>query len=229
MKINIRKGTLPIPIPQPVGGIMGLAKFSRDVIRALVALKNRQDSVQVPRRGGGGSSSPLPLTLKKGTDVDDIQIIPGYVNLEMPTLGGTALNHATPPEITVTADVWVWLKCVGTFGSPDTYVVTVETTTTATAPTGTTITAMLTIERHGYDGDLKFDVDNLPHGVIVDNIGLSGILVRAGETRRQIFLTAAEWVPETTRTYHAVAIGQGNQASRTLTLHVRRSGTVAAK
>ena len=141
MKINIRKGTLPIPIPQPVGGIMGLAKFSRDVIRSLVALKNRQDSVQVPRGGGGGSSSPLPLTLKKGTDVDDIQIIPGYVNLEMPTLGGTALNHATPPEITVTADVWVWLKCVGTFGSPDSYVVTVETTTTATAPTGTTITA----------------------------------------------------------------------------------------
>ena len=86
-------------------------------------------------------SSPLPLTLEKGTDVDDIQIIPGYVNLEMPTLGGTALNQATPPEITVTADVWVWLKCVGTFGSPDTYVVTVETTTTATAPTGTTITA----------------------------------------------------------------------------------------
>ena len=87
------------------------------------------------------SSSPLPLTLKKGTDVDEIQIIPGYVNLEMPTLGGTSLNHATPPEITVIADVWVWLKCVGTFGSPDTYVVTVETTTTATAPTGTTITA----------------------------------------------------------------------------------------
>ena len=138
--MNVRKGLLNIPIPQPVVGIMGLSKFSRDVIRALVALKNRQDSVQVPRRGGGGSS-PLPLTLKKGTDVDDIQIIPGYVNLEMPTLGGTALNQATPPEITVTADVWVWLKCVGTFGSPDTYVVTVETTTTATAPTGTTITA----------------------------------------------------------------------------------------
>ena len=108
------------------------------------AIEELQRAIQPPvkraaRRSGSGS--PLPLTLKKGTDVDDIQIIPGYVNLEMPTLGGTALNHATPPEITVTADVWVWLKCVGTFGSPDTYVVTVETTTTATAPTGTTITA----------------------------------------------------------------------------------------
>jgi len=64
--MNIRKGTLPIPIPQPVGGIMGLAKFSRDVIRSLVALKNRQDSVQVPRRGGGGGDShPFKLSVSK--------------------------------------------------------------------------------------------------------------------------------------------------------------------
>ena len=87
---------------------------------------------------------------------------------------------------------------------------------------------MLSIDRHGFDGDLKFDVDNLPHGVIVDDIGLSGILVRAGETHRQIFLTASDWVPETTRTFHAVSQGQGNLASGTLTLHVRRPGTVAA-
>ena len=32
---------------------------------------------------------------------------------------------------------------------------------------GETITAMLSIERNGFDGELKFDVDNLPHGVIV--------------------------------------------------------------
>jgi hypothetical protein len=89
---------------------------------------------------------------------------------------------------------------------------------------GTTITAMLSIERHGFNGDLKFDVDNLPHGVIVDDIGLSGILVRAGETRRQIFLTASDWVPETTRTFHAVSQGQGKLTSGTLKLHVRRNG-----
>ena len=40
---------------------MGLSKFSRDVIRALVALKNRQDSVQVPRRGGGGGVATGPF------------------------------------------------------------------------------------------------------------------------------------------------------------------------
>ena len=76
---------------------------------------------------------------------------------------------------------------------------------------------------------MKFDVDNLPHGVIVDNIGLSGVLVRANETERQIFLTARPWVPETTRWIHAVAQTQGNQASVALPLHIRRAASVAAK
>lgn len=88
---------------------------------------------------------------------------------------------------------------------------------------GTTITAMLSIERNGFKGDLKFDVDHLPHGVIVDNIGLSGILVRAGETHRRVYLTAANWVGETTRQIHAVSLGQGNQASKSIVLHVRRA------
>lgn len=87
---------------------------------------------------------------------------------------------------------------------------------------GTTMTAMLLLERHGFNGDLKFDVDHLPHGVIVDNIGLSGILVRAGETKRRIYLTAAKWVAPTTRKIDAVAQGQGNQASKPIVFHLRR-------
>lgn len=89
---------------------------------------------------------------------------------------------------------------------------------------GETITAMLSIERNGFDGELKFDVDNLPHGVIVDNIGLSGVLIRRGENRRQIFLTAADWVPETTRLIHAVAKAAGNQASAPIVFHVKDAG-----
>ena len=92
---------------------------------------------------------------------------------------------------------------------------------------GATITAMLSIERNGFEGELRFDVDNLPHGVIVDNIGLSGIMVREGENQRQIFLTAADWVQNTTRMIHAVAQGQGKQASWPISLHVRRPGQVA--
>lgn len=94
---------------------------------------------------------------------------------------------------------------------------------------GATITAKIIVERNGFDGDLKFDVDNLPHGIIVDNIGLSGVLVRAKETERQIFLTARPWIPETSRFIHAVAQVQGNQASKPVVLHVTGNGTVAAK
>jgi hypothetical protein len=93
---------------------------------------------------------------------------------------------------------------------------------------GTTITAKIRVERNGFDGDVKFDVDNLPHGVIVDNIGLSGVLVRANETERQIFLTARPWVPETTRWIHAVGQAAGNQATPAIPLHVRKNATVAA-
>ncbi len=94
---------------------------------------------------------------------------------------------------------------------------------------GETITAMLRVNRNGYDGDLKFDVDNLPHGIIVDNIGLSGILVRAKETERQIFITAADWVPETERSIHAVSREEGRQASRPLRFAVRIRKPAAAK
>ncbi len=91
---------------------------------------------------------------------------------------------------------------------------------------GTTITAKIRVERNGFDGDVKFDVDNLPHGIIVDNIGLSGVLVRANETERQIFLTARPWVKETTRWINAVAQVQGNQASAAIPLHVRANTSV---
>jgi len=88
MKINIRKGTLPIPIPQPVGGIMGLSKFSRDVIRALVALKNRQDSVQVPRRGGGGGNRHYDVKLltsgSEGAPLYDVTVTEGWVSETLP-------------------------------------------------------------------------------------------------------------------------------------------------
>ena len=89
---------------------------------------------------------------------------------------------------------------------------------------GTTITAMLRIERADkFNNELRFDVDNLPHGVIVDNIGLSGVMIRQGETERQIFLTASSWVPETTRLIYGISQQEGNQASRPVRLIVRKA------
>jgi hypothetical protein len=91
---------------------------------------------------------------------------------------------------------------------------------------GSTITATLRVERNGFDQRVQFAVDNLPHGVIVDNIGLNGVLIPEGQSERQIFLTARNWVPETTRPFHAVANNAGAQASLPVTLHVRRAAQV---
>jgi hypothetical protein len=85
---------------------------------------------------------------------------------------------------------------------------------------GQSVTASLQIERHGYQGELRFEVENLPHGVIVDNIGLNGIMVRAGENERQVFLTAAKWVRPSERLIHAVTDREGAQTSRPLLLRV---------
>jgi WD40 repeat protein/mono/diheme cytochrome c family protein len=92
---------------------------------------------------------------------------------------------------------------------------------------GTTIPATLKVERNGHDDLIKFEVENLPHGVIVDNIGLSGVLMPKGESERQIFLTADAWVPETTRLCFAIEQQAGGQCSPPVTIHVRKPSSLA--
>ncbi|MCG6154870.1 WD40 domain-containing protein [Rubinisphaera margarita] len=87
---------------------------------------------------------------------------------------------------------------------------------------GQTITAVLRMDRNGFNGGLKQDVLNLPHGIIVDNIGLSGILIRENETERQIFLTASDWVAEQDRWIFGMTQGQGNQTTLPVKLKVRK-------
>jgi WD40 repeat protein len=85
----------------------------------------------------------------------------------------------------------------------------------------------LHVERRGIKDRIQFDVDNLPHGVIVDNIGLSGILVPEGQTEQTLYLNAASWVPETDRLFYAVAKVDGDQASLPVLLHVRKPASSA--
>jgi len=87
---------------------------------------------------------------------------------------------------------------------------------------GQTIPAWLKIARHGHDDLVTFFVENLPHGVIVDNIGLNGVLIPKGENARQIFLNAAKWVPETDRPCYAIEQQVGRQTSLPVLLHVKK-------
>lgn len=90
---------------------------------------------------------------------------------------------------------------------------------------GETITARVQLIRNGFDGDVQFGKEdsgrNLPHGIIVDNIGLNGLMIFKGQNERQVFLSAADWVPETTRTFHLMARTAGNQTSFPVRLRVK--------
>jgi hypothetical protein len=96
---------------------------------------------------------------------------------------------------------------------------------TLTIAPGQTIPAMLKIQRNGHEDLVTFTVENLPHGVIVDNIGLNGVLIPKGQNEREIFLTAAKWVPETDRLCYAVENQAGKQTSLPVMLHVRKPGS----
>jgi hypothetical protein len=80
----------------------------------------------------------------------------------------------------------------------------------------------LRIDRGGFTDRVSFEIENLPHGVIVDDIGLNGVLLPEGQTERVLFLSCEPWVPATERRFHAVAKVDGDQASRPLWLRVVR-------
>ncbi len=93
---------------------------------------------------------------------------------------------------------------------------------------GETVSALIKVQRKGETNLINLDMDNLPHGVIVDNVGLNGVQIRAGEDEREIFLMAFKWVPETDRlcqvvvkSARATAGSQGLQTSFPVMLKVR--------
>lgn len=90
---------------------------------------------------------------------------------------------------------------------------------------GETITARVHIQRNKkFNGRVGFEAiaHNLPHGIIVDNVGLSGLLIVEGQNERQFFLTAAKWVPEQTRVFHLRSKEEGGQTTWPIILHVRK-------
>src|SRR5258706_8751642 len=85
---------------------------------------------------------------------------------------------------------------------------------------GQRVPAMLRVKRGTYKGLVSFEVENLPHGVIVADIGLSGVLIPDGQDERQIFLQCAPWVAPQTRPCHARALQGDNPTSPPVMLNV---------
>ena len=91
---------------------------------------------------------------------------------------------------------------------------------------GASVTAWIKVERHGHDDLVEFTPGNLPHGVIIDNIGLNGVLIPKDENRREIFLQAARWVPDTDRLFYVRAAQADNPTSLPVLLHVRKPASL---
>ena len=87
----------------------------------------------------------------------------------------------------------------------------------------------LSVERRGFEGRIAFEVLNLPHGVIVNDIGLNGVLIVEGQIERTVFLAAEDWVPEQSRLFYAQANVEGNQCTLPMRLNVIRPRTQGEK
>lgn len=91
---------------------------------------------------------------------------------------------------------------------------------------GETTRAWLRVDRLNHKGLVKFGNEdsgrNLPHGVIVDNIGLNGLMLLEDQNEREVFLTVAPWVPEQSRPFYLKSSVGGEITSLPVMLHVRR-------
>ncbi len=91
---------------------------------------------------------------------------------------------------------------------------------------GQTITLTVKIERNGHHGPVPFGKEgagrNLPFGVIVDNLGLNGLLVLENQEERVFFITADESTPEQVRLFHLTTTAEGGQSSRPVILRVQK-------
>ena len=98
---------------------------------------------------------------------------------------------------------------------------------------GQTIMLKVVVDRKGYDGNVPFGNEgsgrNLPHGLIVDNIGLNGLLILEKQTERNFFISAAKWVPDQERLFHLKTDVEGGQAAAPVLIRVRRGGAVAGQ
>lgn len=99
---------------------------------------------------------------------------------------------------------------------------------------GQTVKAWLRAVREDNKDLLSLDVHGLPHGVIVDDIGLNGVQIRAGENERPIFFSAANWVQDQDKLCHGAISSARNehdsaglQTSFPILMKIRKAGVAA--
>ncbi len=94
---------------------------------------------------------------------------------------------------------------------------------------GETISTFIVVDRGKEIGDIGFGKEdcgrNLPHGIFVSNIGLSGLVVKPGENTREVFITAAPWVESQTRLFHLKSTMKGTPTTKPILVRVEATST----
>ncbi len=89
---------------------------------------------------------------------------------------------------------------------------------------GKSISARIIVNRADVTGPVSFGGDdsgrNLPHGTIVGDIGLNGLLIPEGMTEREFVIVASKWLPPQRRQIHLRSQSKGNPTSRPIWLNV---------
>ena len=90
---------------------------------------------------------------------------------------------------------------------------------------GQTIVLKVKVDRQGHVGQVPLGNEgagrNLPFGVIVDNIGLNGLLVTEKQDERTFAITADKSAVPQARPFHLRTTAAGGHASPPVILHVR--------
>jgi hypothetical protein len=93
--------------------------------------------------------------------------------------------------------------------APGDIVTTTEQSSVTLKPGGEVRLTVKVERRNGFAGRIPLDVQGLPHGVRVLDIGLNGILVIPGETMRTIVIQADPWVHATQHPFVVLARREG--------------------
>jgi hypothetical protein len=134
-------------------------------------------------------------------------------------------------EVVRVADDYMPLRVAAVMPPPD-LVVSAEPREITIEP-GKTVTVSLRVDRkNGFAGRVPCNVRNLPPGVVVDNVGLNGVLVTEDQTSRTFTLRAEDWASPLDQPIYVVGEVESNSptthASTPLLLRVQRKQMASA-
>ncbi len=131
-------------------------------------IRSGQNSTVIALRAANDAKVGFPLRIEASATINGRKVTRNLKTDERVAV----VSVAPPPELLV----WT------------------ETERIELEPGGKTTVAIRVKRDRGFAGRVPFDIRNLPHGVIVTDVGLNGVLITEEETTQRFTLAAEDWV-----------------------------------